>query len=506
MKIKKFFEPEVEKNIEEAEYNANIFISKIFLVWLILDFVIAIIALLFCFIIDSGVTESFAATYNAAKIAGIGTLATGLIKLVMIIWTKKVKGKNRLIKYFLFITMFLSLFIANISYIPGMELILAIPVIFGVFYFRPGFSVFISVTDYVTFLLAKICKLFVPVIELNFVETAEKIEIEKGTALVDSFSMYGSVNKSEYIESIIIDMIFPAIIFFFIIGALSVLCAKRGKDLLIKQNDLSKKSAALQKEMEIASSIQLQMLPDKFPNYDTEGNYDLYAMSTPAKSVGGDFYDYYMLDKTHIVCTIADVCGKGIPAAIFMSRSMTCVKNYIDKDLVMGSDLAKALSNAAGKINEALKYRNSNFTFVTAWVGVLDIVSGELVYINAGHVPPIVIDSNGKCRNLSELSGMVFGIADNEYEVFATKLSKKDRLFICTDGVVEANETTDNSSDKVNNPVLYGEDRLKEVLSKCSTLSCKETVEAVYSDILDFTKNTPQFDDITMLTLEYIGH
>ena len=251
------------------------------------------------------------------------------------------------------------------------------------------------------------------------------------------------------------------------------------------------KKALADRDLALASSIQESSLPRTFPYLPERTEFDLYASMKPAKEVGGDFYDFFMIDGNRLALVIADVSGKGIPAALFMMVARTLIK----------SQTLSSLSDNPGEIfaavNERLCEGNEMELFVTAWLGILELDSGLLRYANAGHEYPALCRKGEqfdfiKERHSPPLAAME-GIRYRQHEL---QLGSGDRLLVYTDGVAEA---TDGSN------TLFGETRTLAALNENPTASPEELLAAVKQSIDDFVGGAEQFDDITMLCLEYSG-
>ena len=243
-------------------------------------------------------------------------------------------------------------------------------------------------------------------------------------------------------------------------------------------------------ELNVATHIQSSMLPCIFPAFPDRDELDIYATMTPAKEVGGDFYDFFMVDERHIAIVMADVSGKGVPAALFMVIGKTLIKDHTQP----GRDLGEVFT----EVNNILCESNDNGMFITAFEGVLDLVTGEFRYVNAGHEKPFIYRKNGEYEAYETNAGFVLaGLEDIEYQEQTVNLSIGDKIFQYTDGVTEA-----VNKDKK----LYGMDRLQHALNeKCLECSPEETLRLVKEDIDAFVGDNDQFDDITMLCLEYTG-
>lgn len=242
-------------------------------------------------------------------------------------------------------------------------------------------------------------------------------------------------------------------------------------------------------ELTLASRIQADMLPDAGQVLRERKEFSLYASMTPAKKVGGDFYDFFLTDENHLAVLIADVSGKGVPASLFMVIAKTLLQGRIE-----GSD---KLAEAVAAVNERLCAANKNGMFVTAWIGVLELSTGLLTYVNAGHNPPLLGNGKKGYEYLKERSGFVLaGMENMNYSQKVLQLVPGDILFLYTDGVTEANDEKGS---------LYGESRLRELLNSKAEAEPRQLAKAVWKDVQDFQGRAEQFDDITMLVLCYQG-
>lgn len=240
-------------------------------------------------------------------------------------------------------------------------------------------------------------------------------------------------------------------------------------------------------ELTLASSIQAHMLPCIFPPFPDHDEFEIYATMTPAKEVGGDFYDFYMVDNNHLAVVIADVSGKGVPAALFMVIAKTLIKNQAQ----MGLEVNEVFSI----VNRLLCEGNDAGLFVTAWMGILDLTSGLLTFANAGHNPPLLKQKDGNFTYLKTRPGLVLaGMEGIKYRKNEILIEPGDRLFLYTDGVTEA---TDASNE------LYGEERLNQFMNGHVQDTSEDVLRGLKQDIDQFVGEAPQFDDITMLMLDF---
>ena len=251
---------------------------------------------------------------------------------------------------------------------------------------------------------------------------------------------------------------------------------------------IAEAAARIDKELEYAKEIQCSSLPSTFPAFPDQDAFDIYAQMFTAKEVGGDFYDFYMLDENTIAFLIADVSDKGIPASLFMMTAKTTIKDLAERGLPVNEIFREA--------NEKLCEGNDAAMFVTACMGILDLRTGKLQFANAGHNPPLVKHRDGTFEYLKMKSGLVLaGIEGSVYQLNEYELHSGDRIFLYTDGVTEA-----TNAEKV----LYGEERLKAFMDAHGELNAKELLSGLKMDIDEFVGEAPQFDDITMLMFDYL--
>lgn len=248
-------------------------------------------------------------------------------------------------------------------------------------------------------------------------------------------------------------------------------------------------AARIDEELAFAKNIQQSALPSVFPPYPDRTDFSLYATMNTAKEVGGDFYDFYLLDENKLAFLVADVSGKGIPAAMFMMTGKTVLRGYAERG-DMPADLFFTANNKLCKGNDAEM-------FITSWMGFLETDTGLVRFVNAGHNPPVLI-RNGKASFIEQRANLTLAAMENiKYREQTLQLEHGDILFLYTDGVTEATDA-DNQ--------LFGNDRLLQTLSRAFSTDmegCREVCETVKEDLDRFVGEAPQFDDITMLCLYY---
>ena len=252
---------------------------------------------------------------------------------------------------------------------------------------------------------------------------------------------------------------------------------------------IAEASARIDAELEFAKDIQRSALPNIFPAFPKRKDFDVYATMTPAKEVGGDFYDFYLTDNSTLNILVADVSGKGIPAAMFMMRAKTELKTLTEAET--------PLCDVFTLGNKALCEGNDAGMFVTAWQGSINLESGLLQYANAGHNPPLVRHADGKFEYLRSRAGFVLAGMDTvKFKTQQLQLVPGDIVYLYTDGVTEAA----NSENE-----LFGEARLLEAVNSVEPESMEQLCRLVKSKVDEFVGGAPQFDDITMLAFRFIG-
>ena len=241
------------------------------------------------------------------------------------------------------------------------------------------------------------------------------------------------------------------------------------------------------KEMKMASDIQLSALPNVFPPFPDETRFDIWASMETAKEVGGDFYDFYFMGQDRVFFIVADVSGKGVPAALFMMRAKTLLKS--------AAQTGKPIALVFEEVNNALSEGNSSSTFVTAWAGELNTRTGHVTFVNAGHNPPALL-RDGKAGLLKTRPSLALGaMPDACYRVGELYLKPGDEIYLYTDGIVEQTDSTGK---------LYGENRLLKVLSGSGRRQ-KDLLDAVIADVREYAGDTEQADDRTQLAIRYRG-
>jgi serine phosphatase RsbU (regulator of sigma subunit) len=252
--------------------------------------------------------------------------------------------------------------------------------------------------------------------------------------------------------------------------------------------EMTAKEERMAADMALAKQIQAAMLPKNFEEFTEGRNFELHASMKPAKDVGGDFYDFFMIDDTHLALAIADVSGKGVPAALFMARAMTSLR--------MRSLAGGSLSQIMSDVNDAMCERNDEGLFVTIWMAVIDLETGRGLASNAGHENPVLRRAGGSYRVVNYKHSIFIGAMQGmPFEEHSFQLKAGDSIFVYTDGVAEAKREEK----------LFGTTRLTRTLNRDPDADPVQVIRNVDEAILEFTAGEEQFDDITMLCVKYLG-
>lgn len=337
---------------------------------------------------------------------------------------------------------------------------------------RRPYMITIAVSTIIT--LVVVCTFAAIYIKLQFVKPIRNIMDEsKSFAKDNKKGELSSTKKSRILE----------------IKELSIAIDKLEDDMINYIESLTKATTEQKRmnvELNIAKAIQEGSVPNVFPAFPDRNDFDLFASMHPAKAVGGDFYNFALIDDNHLALIMADVSGKGVPAALFMM-----VSNILLTERLRAGDTP---ADALNHVNERICARNTLNMFVTMWVGILDLTTGKIVACNAGHDDPAICKKGGIFEIYKEKHGIIVGAMPGiNYENYEIDLAKGDKIFLYTDGVVEATNS---------NNELFKEERMLESLNKHKNKSPKDILKALKKDVDVFVGDAPQFDDITMLCVE----
>ncbi|MBR6095059.1 MAG: SpoIIE family protein phosphatase [Lachnospiraceae bacterium] len=265
--------------------------------------------------------------------------------------------------------------------------------------------------------------------------------------------------------------------------------SRKTRQYIIDITNITAEKERIGTELEIAQKIQADMLPNIFPPFPERKEFDIFASMDPAKEVGGDFYDFFLIDENHLGLVMADVSGKGVPAALFMMMSKIVIKNFA----LQGLSPAEILRLT----NDTICENNDEDMFVTVWMAILEISTGKITAANAGHEFPVIRTKDGDYEVFKDKHGLVIGAMEGmKYKDYEMQLEKGGAIFVYTDGVPEATSLENE---------LYGMDRLITAMNENKGKSPKDLLPKIRSSIDEFVGEAEQFDDITMLCLVYNG-
>lgn len=401
-----------------------------------------------------------------------------LPSLLVRIW----RWDERLLKYAIMGCFLVGIGILNSALTIQLIMAWSCPVILSCHYYSPKFTHFTLIGVLLCMLCATYVGLYWGVWDSNMMRSVDSIGdaafraefIRAATAAGDNLLL--RVFNFYYIPRAAI------IIVVYLIG---VTLSKRTHGLLKQQEEDNREKERIGAELHVATQIQSSMLPCTFPAFPEYEEFEIYASMNPAKEVGGDFYDFFLVDQDHLAMVIADVSGKGVPAALFMMITKTLLKN-------------EAQSGASPKavletVNNQLLENNEAGMFVTVWLGIYEISTGKLTAANAGHEYPALKRAGGSFELFKDKHGFVMaGMEDVTYSEYTMELHAGDVLFVYTDGVAEATDSNER---------LYGVERMVSALNQKQDADARELCETVRADIDRFVGDAEQFDDITMLAL-----
>ena len=368
-------------------------------------------------------------------------------------------------------------------------ILMVIPVVFSSRYFSRRLTVFTSILSTVVFACSAYWGATHGMINLNIVTLPEGTQmIATGGFLGDAIKNAGASDEMLILNTMVFDYL-PKWLMFSIISIISCNIARRGRNLVITQHKKDVESARIESELNLATSIQADMLPNIFPAYPERTEFDIYATMQPAKEVGGDFYDFFLIDDDHLCMVMADVSGKGVPAALFMMASKIILAN----NAMMGKSPAEILTDT----NSAICSNNREEMFVTVWLGILEISTGKLVAANAGHEYPVIKRTDENFELFKDKHGFVIGGMDGiKYKEYELMLKPGSKLFFYTDGIPEATNADGQ---------MFGTDRMLAALNGETDATPEKHIQNVHNAVDAFVKQAQQFDDLTMLCLEYKG-
>ncbi len=424
----------------------------------------------------SGVFQGRALT----KAVALGMLA--LLVPLYIYWTY---GPERTwMKHLLLGSLIIALAFIDSILTYKTALLMAIPIVISIRYFSRKTTTLVALATVAAFLISAIAGAKNGLLDLNIIDLPVDINIYVRTRLVEAVKALG-LDEGMIIRNTLVLNFAPRCLIFLIIAIAATYSAARGHAMVNEQKRISQ----VDEEMRFARQLQLSNLPDAAKFSADHNDFALDALMLPAKSVGGDFYDFYFLDDDHLCLLIADVSGKGVAAALFM---MAC-KSTIRSIARHTSEPKKIIERA----NLQLMTNNDEEMFVTVWLGVLELSTGKMTCVNAGHEYPAIRYPGGNFELMKDKHGLVMAVVENvHYTEYELQLTPGTKIFVYTDGVPEANNAAEE---------LFGLDRMIEALNKDPETSPEGMLKNVRLAVNYFVEGYDQFDDLTMLGFEYKG-
>ena len=414
-----------------------------------------------------------------------GMIEAGAVTILCIIF----RFDRWWLKYLLVVAMTLVYASMDGIFTHKAAIIMAIPVIFSSRYFSRKITIFTAILCTGTFIASAAWGAVWGLFDLNIVSLEEGTQMVSHGRYLDSAVLDTGFDRKSIIGDALLFNFLPKWMIFSVIALISINIARRGRSMVLRQHEQDMADARIESELELARKIQADMLVNEFPAFPDLQSFDIYASMTPAREVGGDFYDFFLTDKDHLCLVIADVSGKGIPAAMFMSGAMAFIKGSV----LPGKSPREILAD----VNDRLCEHNKDGMFVTAWLGILDLRTGKLQAANAGHEYPIFRNADGKFEKIKDKHGFVLGgMSGSVYTGYELDMTPGSSLFLYTDGLLEAQNTEQK---------FLGLDNTLSELNTDPEAYPAEILNRMKHRVDEFTNGEVQFDDLTMLCLKYFG-
>ena len=434
---------------------------------------------------------------HAGVTAGIfpvtGAIFPALIRcfawtVILYLVSKKVNQDAWWLKYLLLISVTLMYSWLDSLLTHKVAILMVLPVLCSSRYFSKRTTVKTALITWVIFLLSAIQGGLTGWINMN------DVRLPVGSVIVDKGVWLGSgieetLDRVQYTKDTLLFSFVPKSLMFLLATLVCVNIAEQGRKMVEKQRKLSENSARMETELRMATQIQEGMLPNIYPPFPERREFDIYGTMNPAREVGGDFYDFFLVDEDNLALVVADVSGKGVPAALFMMAAKIILAN----NAMMGLSPAQVLAAT----NSSVCASNPEEMFITVWFGILEISTGRLTAANAGHEYP-VLKQGDRFELFKDRHGLVLGAMDGvKYKEYTIQLSPGDKIFLYSDGVPEATDS---------NNKLFGTDRMLEALNQRPESPARNILADVQEAVDEFVGTAEQFDDLTMLCLEYRGN
>lgn len=414
---------------------------------------------------------------NVAMPIGIALFL--LPSLLVRIWRRRYE----ILKYAIMVCFLLGIGILSSALTLQLILAWACPIILSCHYYSPRMTHFTLLVALICMLCAVYVGLYLGVWDSNMMRSND---IVSGIAQRAAFIREAAAAGDNILLRVFNFYYIPRAVVLVVVYLIGLTLSKRTHGLLRRQGEANREKERIGAELHVATQIQASMLPCIFPAFPEREEMDIYAIMEPAKEVGGDFYDFFLVDEDHLALVMADVSGKGVPAALFMVIAKTLLKNRAQ----MGESPKKVLE----QVNNQLCENNEAEMFVTVWLGIYEISTGKLRAANAGHEYPAVKRAGGSFELFRDKHGFVLaGMENARYWEYEMELREGDMLFVYTDGVPEAMDAENR---------LYGTERMLRALNGAPQAGPEELLRLVREDMGRFAGEAPQFDDITMLCLQ----
>lgn len=474
MKTGKKFETSItpEKLFWKNEVKSNHMMCSVLLLFWVLWLILGLFSILHIFWLDF---KSFMTFFGLTTALMAPSIAISLYY----------KGEKKWIKTMLTFVFLICVGIFDTYLGYNLKLMLVVPMFVSVRYYSRRLTLSVCIASFIVMFISCILNTIFGEIDLNMIDVTQEVTLlpnidPREIILAEGF------DETKLIWSQLQFGFLPEALVLILLTVMCVKIASRSQNLVVQQAQISAKTAQLETELNLASSIQSGLLPNIFPPFPDRHEFDIYASMKPAKEIGGDFYDFFMIDEDHLALVMADVSGKGVPAALFMMISKALLKTQAQN----GHSPAKVLA----KVNNQLCENNSAEMFVTVWLGIYEISTGKLIAANAGHEYPAIRKANGQFELFKDKHGFVVaGMENMKYQDYEIQLDVGDSLFVYTDGLPEAT----NSFDK-----QFGYDRMLEALNFNPYADMKELLTTIHSHVDSFVNGANQFDDLTMLAFQ----
>ena len=477
-KFRAYFERIKERYMADELFHANeVEANGLAMKYLIVNAVIFLL-------VHAGVTAGIFPVTGAIFPALIRCFAWTVILYLI---SKKVNQDAWWLKYLLLISVTLMYSWLDSILTHKVAILMVLPVLCSSRYFSKRTTVKTALITWVIFLLSAIQGGMTGWINMN------DVRLPVGSVIVDKGVWLGSgieetLDRVQYTKDTLLFSFVPKSLMFLLATLVCVNIAEQGRKMVEKQRKLSENSARMETELRMATQIQEGMLPNIYPPFPERREFDIYGTMNPAREVGGDFYDFFLVDEDNLALVVADVSGKGVPAALFMMAAKIILAN----NAMMGLSPAQVLEAT----NSSVCASNPEEMFITVWFGILEISTGRLTAANAGHEYP-VLKQGDRFELFKDRHGLVLGAMDGvKYKEYTIQLSPGDKIFLYSDGVPEATDS---------NNKLFGTDRMLEALNQRPESPARNILADVQEAVDEFVGTAEQFDDLTMLCLEYRG-